>query len=331
MTSFIWREVGMAHDVTWGNHYAMKAYDALGYVRELWPLATDRMEVDRRGDTGELKYTYTRVNGTQEELSSDEVFHVPGLSWDGVKGYSLLRYARETVGLGLAAEEHGARFFGNGVTTNFVLSTDAKLSQTSIDHLTDQIKDNKAGLSNAWKPWVLEEGLKPHTLSMPNDDAEWLATRKHQVTEVARWTRIPPHKLADLEHATFTNIEHQGQEYVNDALMGWITRWESAIGMQLLRDDWVGAGGEYYVKFNVNALLRGDMETRFRAYATGRQWGFMNGDQIADLEDWNRWEGGEEYLIPLNMTTLNPDGSISQITMSGSRNGNKPVVTGVAD
>jgi HK97 family phage portal protein len=331
MTSFTWREVGMAHDVTWGNHYAMKAYDGLGYVRELWPLATDRMEVERSGGTGELRYEYTRTNGQKEQLTSAEVFHVPGLSWDGIKGYSLIRYARETIGLGLASEEHGARFFGNGATTNFALSTDSKLSPTAIQNLTDQIKDNKTGLSNAWKPWVLEEGLKPVTLSMPNDDAQWLETRKHQVTEVARWTRIPPHMLGDLERATFTNIEHQAQEYVSNALMGWITRWEGAIGMQLLADDWIGAGGEYYIKFNVNALLRGDMETRFRAYATARQWGFMNGDQIADLEDWNRWDGGEEYLVPLNMTTLNPDGSISQITMSGSRNGKTPVVTGVAD
>jgi HK97 family phage portal protein len=326
MTAFIWREVGMAHAVTWGNHYAAKAYDGRDNVVELWPLDTSRMEVERRADS-KLHYTYTRQNGQKEELTEAEVFHVPGLSWDGIKGYSLIHYARETIGLGLATEEHGARFFGNGATTNFVLSTDSKLTDLAAKHLADQVKDTKTGLSNAWKPWVLEEGLKPFPLSMPNDDAQWLETRKHQVTDVSRWTRIPAHKLSDLEHATFTNIEHQAQEYVTDALMGWIVRWESEIGRQLLRTDWIGAGGDYYAKFNVNALLRGDQQTRYQSYAIGRQWGFINGDKIAELEDWNRWPGGDEYIVPLNMTTLGPDGSITQTTMTPLRpsgNGVKP-------
>jgi HK97 family phage portal protein len=162
---------------------------------------------------------------------------------------------------------------------------------------------------------------------MPNDDAQWLETRKHQVTEISRWTRIPPHKLADLEHATFTNIEHQGQEYVTDALMGWIVRWESAIGMQLLGTDWIGLGGDYYVKFNVNALQRGDFETRTKGYATARQWGWLSANDIRRLEDMNPIPGGDDYLIPLNMTTVNPDGSITTTTMTPREpagNGTKP-------
>jgi HK97 family phage portal protein len=298
MTAFTWREVGMAHDLVIGNTYSMIARDGTGAVRELWPLAADRMETERLA-TGILRFRYQRVDGSTVDLDSQDVFHVPGLSWDGVKGYSVIRQARETIGLGLAAEEHGARFFGNGATTNFVLGTDTKLSQTAIDHLADQIKDKKTGLSNAWKPWVLEEGLKPFTLSMPNDDAQWLETRKHQVTDVCRWFRIPPHKLMDLERATFTNIEHQGLEYVTDALMGWLTRWEQAIGMQLLGDDWVGQGGRFYVKFNVNALLRGDFKTRMEGYATGMQWGLTTPNLVSELEDWQQIEGGDTPLRPL--------------------------------
>lgn len=298
MSAFTWRETGMAHDLTWGNAYSAIAKDGIGYARELWPLDTSRMEVDRQAD-GALRYTYTRLNGVKEEFSQTEIFHVPGLSWDGVKGYSVIRQARETIGLGLAAEEHGARFFGNGATTNFVLSSPNALSDTSIRHIKEQLKDEKVGLSNAWKPWVLEEGLEPKTLSMPNDDAQWLETRKHQVTDVARWFRIPPHKLADLERATFTNIEHQGLEYVTDALMGWLTRWEQAIGMQLLGDDWIGQGGRFYAKFNVNALLRGDFKTRMEGYATGSQWGLTTPNRVAALEDWSPITGGDSPLRPL--------------------------------
>lgn len=298
MSAFTMRETGMAHGLTWGNSYCYKQRDGLGYVRQLWPLATDRMDVDRDSD-GDLRYQFTRRNGTVEELTRQEVFHVPGLSWDGVTGYSVIRQARETIGLGLAAEEHGARFFGNGATSSFVLATPNKLSDDGIRHLKDQLKNERTGLSNAWKPWVLEEGLEPKTLSMPNDDAQWLETRKHQVTDIARWFRLPPHKLADLDRSTFSNIEHQGLEYVTDALMGWLTRWEMAIGMQLLEDDWVGLGGRYFVKFNVNALLRGDFKSRMEGYATGMQWGFTTPNQIARLEDWAPISGGDSPLRPL--------------------------------
>jgi HK97 family phage portal protein len=298
MSAFTWRETGMAHDLTWGNHYAMIGRNGAKNVAELWPLAADRMDVKRVA--GELIYRYTRLDGKTEELSSKQVFHVPGLSWDGVTGYSVIRQARETIGLGLASEEHGARFFANGATTNFVLATDNQLSDDSWKHLNEQVKDEKTGLSNAWKPWILEEGLKPVTTSMPNDDAQWLETRKHQVTEIARWFRIPAHKLADLEHATFTNIEHQGLEYVTDALMGWLTRWEMCIGMQLLADDWIGQGGKYYVKFNVNALLRGDFKTRMEGYSTLSQWGLISPNQVAKLEEWAPIPGGDAFLRPLS-------------------------------
>jgi len=323
-TAYRFVETAMTHTVTWGNGYALKIYDGLGALRELRPLATDRMEVRRDPPGFALIYRYTRRDGTTIDLTRDQVFHLAGLGWDGDQGYSVLRMARETIGLGLAAEEHGARFFGSGATSNFVLGTDKTLSKDSIERLAGQIKDEKSGLLHAWEPWVLEEGLKPLTISIPNDDAQWLETRKLQVTDIARRFRIPPHMLADLERATFTNIEHQSLEFVKYTLLPWIVRWEQDIGLQLLGRDWLGLGGEHYVKFNVAALERADLKTRFESYAIGRQWGFVNGDRIADLEDWQRFAGGEDYLVPLNMTTVNPDGSITTTTMT-SRNGAKPV------
>jgi HK97 family phage portal protein len=344
MTAATWKEVAMTHVVTWGNTYSLKVRDGMGRLRELWPLATDRMEVDRVAQpyvtssadpitgeviarsfaAGDLRYRYTRSNGQHVDMTRPDIFHQPGLSWDGIKGYSVIHNARETIGLGLATEEHGARFFGNGATTSFILGTDGKLSDAAHTHLEKQLKEEKAGLSNAWQPWVLEEGLKPLSISMPNDDAQWLETRKHQVTDIARWLRIPPHMLADLERATFTNIEHQALEFIKYSLLPWIVRFEQAMGLQLLGPDWTGRGGSYYIKFNLGALERADMKSRFDSYAVGRQWGFMNGDQIADLEDWDHFPGGEEYIRPLNMTTVNPDGSITQTTMGPARPASAP-------
>lgn len=190
MSAFDLRQTSMVHGLTWGNSYAFKQRDANGYVRQLWLLSTDRMVVDR-DDAGELDYRYTRKNGTLEHLGRGQVFHVPGLSWDGLVGYSIIRQARETVGLGLAAEEHGARFFGQGATASFVLASPNRLSDDSLKRLNAQVKAERTGLKNSWEPWVLEEGLEPKTLSIPNDDAQWLETRKHQVTDIARWFRIP--------------------------------------------------------------------------------------------------------------------------------------------
>lgn len=321
MSSFVWRQVGMLHDLTWGNAYSMIGRDQGGHgaIRELWPLATDRMTTGR-DDAGDLTFKYQRQNGQTADLDPKDVFHVPAFSWDGLSGYSIIRQARESIGLGLATEEHGARFFGNGATSNFVLATDNALSETAFEHLETSIDTEHTGLTNSWRPWILEEGLKPVPITMPHDDAQWLETRNHQVVDMARWFRLPPHKLADLTRATFSNIEHLSLEYVTDTLMGWLVRWEQEIGRQLLGPEWVGQGGDLYVKFTVSALLRGDLKSRFDAYAVGRQWGFMNGDQIAELEDWNRWEGGDAYIVPMNMTTVNPDGSITTSTMVPATN-----------
>lgn len=340
-TAFTWREVTMAHALTWGNGYGLQVRDGIGSLRQIWNLAPDRMEVDRVTSdvmgqaidpqtgaymdvpfaAGDLRYRYKRSSGQIVDLRQADVFHVPGLSWDGLKGYSVVRMARDSVGLGLATEEHGGRFFEKGATTAFMLGTDKALSDNAHRRLLNKIKTEKAGLQNAWEPWILEEGLKPLEISMPNDDAQWLETRKHQINEIARWFRLPPHKLADLERATFSNIEHLSLEYVQDALSGWITRLEAAIGMQLLGPEWVGNGGDLFIRFNLNALLRGDFQTRMAGFALGRQWGWLSPDDIRDLEDMNplgEAQGGDEYLRPLNMTTLHPDGSITQTTMGSA-------------
>jgi HK97 family phage portal protein len=325
MTSFVWREVSMMHLVTWGNAYSMIGRDGLGRVRELWPLSPDRMAVTR--ETGALVYRYTRLNGEVVELDPANLLHVPGLSWDGIVGYTALRYYREVIGLGLAAQEHGATFFHNGATSTFALTHPKTLSDPARKHLEDSVTSKHSGTENAWRPWILEEGMSLEQLTMPNDDAQWLETRKFQKADVATMLRLPPHMIGDLEHATFSNIEHQSLEFVVYSLMPWLVRWEEQIGLKLLGDSWTGAGGDLYVKFNVNALVRGDIKTRYESYAIGRQWGFLNGDKIAELEDWNPIPGGKDYMVPLNMTTVGPDGSITNTTMTTRKELEDPAPT----
>lgn len=302
MPSYRWRETAMAHLVVWGNHYSLIARDGIGRIRELWPLAPERMIIERDSETGELRYRYTRLNGTNVPLMSADVLHIPGLSWDGVKGLSAIRYYREAIGLGLAAQEFGARFFDKGALSSFALTHPKTLSDVARTNLRRSLDEEHSG-EQAWRPWLLEEGMTATVLSMPNDDAQWLETRKYQRGEIATMLRLPPHKLGDLDRATFSNIEHQSLEFVQDALLSWITRWEEEMGLQLLGEDWLGLGGRFYIKFNLNALVRADIKSRYESYGLGRQWGFLTPDQIAALEDWDPVPGdGDVRLRPLNMT-----------------------------
>lgn len=317
LTSFQWRETGMGHLCTWGNWYSAVAKDGRGRLRELWPLPADRMTV-RSEDNGDVFYDFLTQKGELKTLRRDEVFHVPALAWDGLVGMAPISYHRNAIGLGLATEEHGSRFFSNGANPSFVLSSPNKLSDTSIGHLRDQIKDEKTGLSNAWKPWILEEDLKPVILTMPNDDAQWLETRKHQVHETARVLNIHPYKLGSTEPGavSYASVEQFAIDFVVTTMTPWYARTEQAAGMQLLGDDWVGAGGDYFVGFPVDGLLRGDQAARYLAYHQAITDGWMVPNEARVKEELNKLPGLDLPRIALNITTVNTDGSITKTELA---------------
>jgi HK97 family phage portal protein len=301
-TAYRWRETAMVHRLVWGNSYSLKIRDGRGDVAAVVLLDPQRMTVE--GAPPEHVYRYTLASGETRTWRATDIVHLRGIGGDELSGWSILRYARETIGLGLATEEHGSRYFGQGAIVPFVLSTPDRLSAEAVERLREQIKNERSGLGAAWEPWILEEGLTPKELSMPHEDAQWLQTRRFQVDEIARWFRLPPHMLADLERATYTNIETQGLEFVKYSLLPWITRDEQDLGLQLLGTDWEGAGGAHYLKTNVAALERADIKTRYEAYATGIQNGFLSGDDIAALEDWERWPGGSQRFRQANLVPL---------------------------
>lgn len=300
-TAYVWRETAMAHVLVWGNAYSLKVRgrDGLAGLVNL-----DPARVEIVGSPPDHEYHYRRLDGAELVWPASDVLHIRGIGGDGLRGWSLIHYARETIGLGLATEEHGARYFGQGAIVPFVLSMPGRISTEALERLRRQIREERSGLGHAWEPWILEEGMQPKELTMPHEDAQWLQTRRFQVTEIARWFRLPPHMLGDLERATYTNIETQGLEFVKYSLLPWIVRLEQQLGLQLLGTDWAGAGGDRYVRANVAALERADIKTRYEAYATGVQNGFLSGDQIADLEDWERWPGGGRRFRQANLVPL---------------------------
>lgn len=303
MTAFELKETLMGHVATWGNAYAEIEFNNGGRVRGLWPLRPDKMKVVRRD--GLLWYIYTLPNGTPVELPFQRIMHIRGLGFDGVVGYDPISMARQAIALAMATEEFGSRFFSNGAEMGMTLSHPGLLSKEAGDRLVKSVEKRHQGLSNAHRIMVLEEGLKAEKIGIPPENAQFLETRKFQVPEIARFYRMPLHKINYLEQATFSNIEHQSIEFVTDTIDPWCIRWEQAVYRDLLTPS---ERQQYFAEYLVDALLRGDTESRYQAYAVGRQNGWLSANDIRERENMNPVEGGDVYLVPLNMIPANEVG-----------------------
>ena len=313
MTSFAFRETLMSHLLIWGNAYAQVIRNARGEVVALYPLMPNKMTVDR-DQSGRLFYVYQRGAEDSKALGSEsrvilsqpDVLHVPGLGFDGLIGYSPIAMARNAIGLAIATEEYGAKFFANGAAPSGVLEHPGTLKDPQ--RIRDSWNAAHQGSENSHKIAVLEEGLKYTPIGISPEQAQFLETRKFQINEIARIFRVPPHMLADLEKSSFSNIEQQSLEFVKYTLDPWVVRWEQSMCRVLLSESEKPA---YFIKFNVDGLLRGDYASRMSGYATARQNGWMSANDIRELENLDRIEpelGGDLYLINGAMTKLQDAG-----------------------
>lgn len=309
MTAIEFRGALTGHVASWGNAFAEIEFSNGGWVMGLWPLRPDRMKVVRRD--GKLWYIYKMPAGSSApyvELPAYRVMHLRGLGFDGVVGYDPISLARQSIGLAMGTEEFGARFFSNGAQTGTVYEHPAKLSDTAYDRLAKSIEKRHQGLENAHRIMILEEGMRANQVGIPPENAQFLETRKFQVPEIARFWRMPLHKIGYLENATFSNIEHQAIEFVTDTLQPWLVRWEQAIYRDLLTP---AERQVYFAEHLTAALLRGDTLSRYQAYQLARQGGWLNANEIRDMENMNPYEGGDVYLVPLNMVSADQVGEPS--------------------
>lgn len=308
MTSFVFRETLMTHLLLWGNAYAQIIRNGKGEVIALYPLMPDRMTVDR-DDKGRLYYEYMvnmedaqTMKGSLVRLFSTDVLHIPGLGFDGLVGYSPIAMAKNAIGMAIACEEYGAKFFANGAQPSGVLEHPGTIKDPS--RVRESWTQTFGGSHNANKVAVLEEGMKYTPISISPEQAQFLETRKFQINEIARIFRVPPHMVGDLEKSSFSNIEQQSLEFVKYTLDPWVSRWEQSMVRSLLTPD---EKTGYFIKFNVDGLLRGDYQSRMNGYAIGRQNGWMSANDIRELENLDRIPaelGGDLYLINGNMTKL---------------------------
>ena len=309
MTSFIFRETLMTHLLLWGNAYAQIIRNGKGDVLGLYPLMPDKMNVDR-DDSNTIFYEYLTSDGTRVKLTTQDVLHIPGLGFDGLVGYSPIAMAKNAIGMSMAAEEYGAKFFSNGATPSGILEHPGTVK--NAEAMRESWTRGFSG-SNSHKVAILEEGMKYTPISISPNEAQFLETRKFQINEIARIFRVPPHMVGDLEKSSFSNIEQQSLEFVKYTLDPWVIRFEQAFNRRLLKEQ---EKPQFYVKFNVDGLLRGDYQSRMNGYAVGRQNGWMSANDIRALENLDRIpveEGGDLYLINGNMLPLKNAGAFADI------------------
>lgn len=321
MTSFVFRETMMNHLLLTGNAYAQIIRNARGEVVALYPLMPDRVTVDRDSQ-GRLYYRYYKSSDETPEVGKakqadivfapTDILHVLGLGYDGLVGYSPIAMAKNAVGLAMAAEEYGAKFFANGAAPSGVLEHPGTIKDP--ERIRQSWQSTFGGSANSNKIAVLEEGLKYTPIAISPEQAQFLETRKFQINEIARIFRVPPHMLADLEKSSFSNIEQQSLEFVKYTLDPWVIRWEQAMNKSLLLDS---EKRTVFTKFNVDGLLRGDYASRMTGYATARQNGWMSANDIRELENLDRIPaelGGDLYLINGAMTKLADAGAFANTT-----------------
>ena len=317
MSSFVFRETLMTHLLLWGNAYAQIIRNGKGEVVALYPLMPNRMTVDR-DSSGQLFYSY-QMNNTDAPtmktgtviLKPSDVLHIPGLGFDGLVGYSPIAMAKNAIGLAIATEEYGAKFFANGATPGGLLEYPGTVKDP--DRVRESWNKGFSGSQNAGKVAILEEGMKYTPISIAPEQVQFLETRTFQITEIARIFRVPPHMVGDLEKSSFSNIEQQSLEFVKYTLDPWVVRWEQSLSRALFTPE---EKKRYFFKFNVEGLLRGDYQSRMNGYATARQNGWMSANDIRELENLDRIpaeEGGDLYLINGNMLPLVHAGAFADI------------------
>lgn len=302
MSAFDLRSTQTSHAAFLGNGYAYKEFDKnTGEVIGLWPLNPQKMDDPEIDDKGNLWYVYTWPNGRTEAIPPRFIHHVPGLGFDGLKGFSVIHMARNAIGMALAAENYGANIFANDATPRVVLKYPNRFkTPEGRKNVRESWEKNHGGPDKKTLVGILEDGADVQVLGLNNEDLQMLGLRQFQVLEMCRWFRVQPHKVAELERATYSNIEHAAIEHVQDTLDPWLQRWEQRLWMGMLWED--EQNEDWYWKHDVKGLLKGDHAARTEFYKTMLEHGVFNADTILGLEDMNPQPNGlgSIYYVPLN-------------------------------
>lgn len=302
MTAMAGRECLAAHILAWGNGYAEKVFNGYGEIVELWPIPPNR--TTPKMQDSKLMYEIKIPNGETVILPREKILHVPGVGFDGFVGYSVIAMARKSIGLGMAMETFGSHFFGQGTHPGIVVSHPNQLSADAHANLKKALTDTYSGLGQSHRLMLLQEGMKIEKVTISPEDSQFLESRQFQITDVARWFGLPPHKLKDLTKSSFNNIESEQSSYVIDCLLPWCVRFEQNYQAQLLTERERREG--YYFKHILEGLLRANAKDRAEFYSKLFNIGVMTQNEIRSKEDLNPNPDplADELFVPLNMVPI---------------------------
>lgn len=302
MTAFSFREALMAHVLNWGNAYAEIVRDMARRPSSLWLITPDRVTPKRDAATGVLQYRVRTPGAADAVIPAGDMLHLHGLGFDGLTGYSPVRMAARTVGIGIAQDTFAQAFYANGTQFGSIVELPATMNAQQIADAEAHLNAKHGGPDKAFRVKVAPANTKVHPTGMPLNDAQFIESRGFTVTACARWLGVPPHKIADLTRSTNNNIEHQSIEFVTDAIVPWARRLEQEADIKLIGGR---SQGRVYTKLAVNALMRGDSKSRAEFYRTMVSIGVMSVNEVRELEELNGiGPAGDAHLVQVNQTTL---------------------------
>lgn len=306
MTASSFRETLNAHAMGWGNAYAEIERDVFGNPLYLWPLRTDRVTMYREKGTDKIFYRVRTKSGSHSDIWAKDMLHIHGLGSDGITGYNIVQYAVQSIGATIGMDKFAGSYFANGMNQSGTLTHPKHLSKEAQDRLRKQMEDKYTGASKAHRLLIIEEGMEFSNNTIDPKASQMIETRQFSVAEFCRWLRVPPHKVADLTRSTYSNIEEQNIDYVQDCLLGWFTRWEQFLWIKLLNDNEKSSG--YYFKHAVEGLLRGNIKARYIAYVQMLNRGVFSINEVRGKEDMNPVPGGDKRFVPVNSMPLEDAG-----------------------
>ncbi|MEN6533760.1 MAG: phage portal protein [Bryobacteraceae bacterium] len=301
LTAMQFYEVMQAWACIYGNAYAYIERDAAFRVKALWPVHPSSVSVSREGK--KKVFSVMNADGVRVPYSTFEMIHLfaSSMSGDGLTGMSPISAAKEAIGMALAAEKFGARFFKNGTRPSGVIENANTMKKDQVEEFARQWNAAYSGSENVGKVPILHGGLTWKTMSIPPQDAQFVESRKFQIGEIARIFRVPPHKIGDLERATFSNVEQLSIDYVVGTIRPWLVRWEQELNRVLFSAD---DKGQWFAEFVVDGLMRGDAVARHNVYRSAITCAMMSPNEARDLENMNPYEGGDRYFIQGAMVPL---------------------------
>jgi HK97 family phage portal protein len=295
LTSFSFREIMQTYLNLWGNAYAHIKRDTNGQIKGLEVIHPEKVTIKVKNQV------WYDINGRANLINARDMIHIPAiiLDPDSYKGVSPILYGKEMFANGLSLQQFANTFFGNNTNLGGLLTTEQALKPETLKRLADSWNRQWQGIKNSNKTGVLEQGLKYQRIGIEPEAAQFLGSREFAVEEIARWFRVPPHMIADLRRATFSNIEHQSIQFVTHTLLPWVQRWEQELNRKLFSEE---GQKRYYIKFNLEGFLRGDGIARSEYYTKMFNMGSISQNEIRQKEELPPIEGGDRYYVPMNMT-----------------------------